>query len=94
LLGEDLALADGAFLQDADGRHIGQRLGDAQLVRPQRAGLDAEQVERADGFGAQPQGHGVHRPVAGVEGVCDEAWPFGHAAQVGCGDRLAGAEAV
>jgi len=94
LLGQDVASADGAFLQDSDGRHIGQSLGDAQLVRSQRAGLDAEQVERADGLGTQPHGHGVHRPVAGVQGVSDEAWPLGHAAQVGCCDRPVGTEAV
>jgi hypothetical protein len=33
LLGEDLAAADGAFLQDADGGHVNQRLSDAQVLR-------------------------------------------------------------
>jgi hypothetical protein len=44
LLGHDVASADGTFLQDSDCRHIGQSSGDAQLVRPQRAGLDAVTV--------------------------------------------------
>ena len=58
---EHLTAADRAFLQDADGGHIGQRLTQREIGVWHPAGLAVEQVEGADGLAAQSQRDRVHR---------------------------------
>ena len=55
LPGDDLAAADGALLQDADGGGIGQGLRQAKFRDAQAAGVIVEQVERAYYLAAQTQ---------------------------------------
>ena len=53
LFGDDLSVADGAFLQDADGGDVGQGLAEAEVGVGERAGAGVEQVDPADGLSAQ-----------------------------------------
>lgn len=52
---EDLAAADGPFLQDADPGDVGEGLAEAQVALGQGAGPGVEQVHRADGLAAEAQ---------------------------------------
>jgi hypothetical protein len=56
LLGEDDLVVHGAFVQQTDGRYVGQPLGDGEVVIAEPLGPDGEEVQRADHLTAQPQG--------------------------------------
>ena len=69
------ALPDGAFLKNADGGGVGQRLDRAQVLRSQTAEAIPEDIERSDGRRSQPQGDRMHRLEAKFERSRPEPWP-------------------
>ena len=95
LLGDGFAAAHVAFVQQADGGHVGQRLADAQVRRVEAARCGAEQVQRADDLIPQPHRQRLHRREPGPGGGLGEPGPpRGRAGQVGSGDGPAGTEAL
>jgi stearoyl-CoA desaturase (delta-9 desaturase) len=84
-LGVDLLRLDGGtVLQDGDGRHVGERLSDGDVVVVHRPRFAAEQVERPDDRPAQAHRDGVGGPETGPHGDRGESWP----AAVGGGEVL------
>ena len=95
LLGEGLGAAHVPLLQQADRGHVGQRLSDAQVGLAERAGLGAEQVQRADDLVPQPHRQGMDGAEPGLRrGGGEPGPPVILLDQAGRGDRPPGAEAV
>ena len=61
LCGEQCGLVQAALGQDADGRHVRQRLTGADVVLGEHPALGAEQVQGPDDGLAQAERQGVHR---------------------------------
>jgi len=59
LLGQLLRSAEGTFLDQADGGHVGQGSRDTSRLRGKGARLGPEDVHRSDGHVAQPQREAV-----------------------------------
>ena len=73
LLGEHLAPADGAFLEQPDRRHIGQCLHDLHVdVVEGPADVAPEDVERPDDLAPHPHREGVHRVEPDGQGLLGE----------------------
>ena len=72
LFGRQLSLAQGAFLQQPDGGHVGQRLRDRQALGIETAARHREQIHSANDLFAQPHRQRVHGREPGIEGLGDE----------------------
>jgi hypothetical protein len=95
LLGEGLAVAHAAFVQQADGGDVGESLADADGGGVEGARGGPEQVQGADDLLPQPHRQGLHGGEPGVAGGCGEPWPVTRlGGEIGSGDGLAGPEAV
>src|SRR5450755_1068748 len=95
LLVERLAAAQSAFVEQADGGHVGESLADPYVRPAEWPGSGAEEVQRADGLVAQPHRQGLHGGESRLAGDGGEMRPAPRFhAEVGGRDGLAAAEAV
>jgi hypothetical protein len=95
LLGQDRPASHGAFLQEPDGGHVREGLGDVDVGRVPAGGVVTEHADSADDLVPQPERERVHRQVPRFGRTGRELWPavLG-VTQGGVHDRLAVPERV
>ncbi len=87
----DVGFAECPFVKDPDGGDVGQPASSHRIVRRQRLGLIAEEVQRTDDVVTESKRDGVHPAIAQLTGRSRETRPsFADALDIVNGHLLTG----